>query len=318
VSLCSRRRIVVVSEGETLSHIWSLLASRLAALLKLRARYSAENTNLTPEGEPVVACRPIKSHRCAFSPGPTVTGVIVSRLSEFIPALPLRASPPRSVRSARQDLLVLDGPLDGFDRVLEIDEDFTHPFRLTALVCLCQCISNVAALFYLTVPASNQLSNVVIFLTIAVISLKPCFGPCEPRLCVLRPLSEVTDGLPALIVSASSRYRAPASGAQPFPFAYDGVSLRVRERGKEPGKNEPPSPSSARPVQRPETAFRTQQDDGGLPYGHRWSFRLQAPERREGTLLLGRPFAAPHPLRASPAFAHPLVQDVGFSSTEKP
>src|SRR5215472_6307070 len=105
--------------------------------------------------------------------------------------------------------------------------------------------------------------------------------------------------LPALIASASSRYRAPALGAQPFPFAYDGVSLRVRERGKEPGKNEPPCPSSARPVQRPETAFRTQQDDGGLPYGRRWSFRLQAPERREGTLLLGRPFAVP-PLPASP------------------
>ena len=99
--------------------------------------------------------------------------------------------------------------------------------------------------------------------------------------------------LPALIASASSRYRAPASGAQPFPFAYDGVSLRARERDKERGKNEPPSPSSARPVQHPETAFRTQQDDGGLPYGHRWSFRLQAPERREGTLLLGRPLAAP-------------------------
>ena len=100
-------------------------------------------------------------------------------------------------------------------------------------------------------------------------------------------------GLPALIVSASSRYRAPASGAQPFAFDYDGVSLRVRERDKERGKNEPPSPSTPRPVQHPETAFRTQQDDGGLPYGHRWSFRLQAPERREGTLLLGRPLAAP-------------------------
>ena len=145
---------------------------------------------------------------------------------------------------------------------------------------------------------------------------------CGPRLCVLRPRSEilrcVTHGLPALIASASPRYRAPALGAQPFPFAYDGVSLRVRERGKKPGKNQPPSPSSARPVQRPETAFRTQQDDGGRPYGHRWSFRLQAPERREGTLLLGRPFAAPHPLRASPAFAHPLVQDVGFTSIVKP
>src|SRR5215471_18258570 len=103
----------------------------------------------------------------------------------------------------------------------------------------------------------------------------------------------VTYGLPALIVSASSRYRAPASGAQPFAFACGGVSLRVCERGKEPGKNEPPSPSSPRPVQRLEIAFRIQQDDGGLPYGHRWSFRLQAPERREGTLLLGRPFAAP-------------------------
>ena len=109
--------------------------------------------------------------------------------------------------------------------------------------------------------------------------------------------------LPALIASASSRYRAPASGAQPFPFAYDGVSLRVRERGKEPGKNEPPSPSSARPVQHPETAFRTQQDDGGLPYGHRWSFRLQAPERREGTLLLGRPLAAPTPASFACAFS---------------
>jgi hypothetical protein len=103
----------------------------------------------------------------------------------------------------------------------------------------------------------------------------------------------LTYGLPALIVSASSRYRAPASDAQPFAFACGGGSLRVRERGKEPGKTEPPSPSSARPLQRLETAFRTQQDDGGRPYGHRWSFRLQAPERREGTPLLGRPFAAP-------------------------
>jgi hypothetical protein len=76
-------------------------------------------------------------------------------------------------------------------------------------------------------------------------------------------------GLPALIVSASSGYRARAPGAQPFAFPCGGVSLRVRERGKEPGKSEPPSPSSARPVQRLET--------------DRWSFRLQAPERREGT-----------------------------------
>jgi hypothetical protein len=66
--LCDRRRIVVGSKGETLSHIWSLpFASRLAALLKLHARYSAENTNLTPEGEPVVACRPIKIHRCPLT-----------------------------------------------------------------------------------------------------------------------------------------------------------------------------------------------------------------------------------------------------------
>src|SRR5262249_2993213 len=41
-----------------------LCAWRLASFLKLRPRYSAENTNLTPEGEPVAACRPIKSHRC--------------------------------------------------------------------------------------------------------------------------------------------------------------------------------------------------------------------------------------------------------------
>src|SRR5690348_14081554 len=62
--LCDRRRIVVGRNGETLSLIWSIpCASRLAALLKLRARYSAENTNLAPEDEPVVTCRPIKSHR---------------------------------------------------------------------------------------------------------------------------------------------------------------------------------------------------------------------------------------------------------------
>src|SRR6516165_839387 len=76
-----------------------------------------------------------------------------------------------------------------------------------------------------------------------------------------RPVSEilrsVTHGLPALIASASPRYRAPASDAQPFPFAYDGVSLRVLERGKESGKSEPPSPSSPCPVQHLETAFRT-------------------------------------------------------------
>ena len=124
--------------------------------------------------------------------------------------------------------------------------------------------------------------------------------------------------LPSLIESASSRYRAPAPGAQPFAFPYGGVSLRVRERGKEPGKSELPCPSVAGPLRRLETAFRTQQDDDGRPYGHRWSFGLQAPERREGTLLLGRPFAAPTPLRASPAFAHPLVQDVGFTSIVKP
>jgi hypothetical protein len=51
--------------------------------------------------------------------------------------------------SARQDLLVPDGPLDGFDRVLEIDEDFTHPFRLTALYAcaceLCQLIDRAPA-----------------------------------------------------------------------------------------------------------------------------------------------------------------------------
>jgi hypothetical protein len=63
-STMSGWRIVLGSKGEALSHIWSLpFASRLAALLKLDARYSAENTKLAPEGEPVVACRPIKSHR---------------------------------------------------------------------------------------------------------------------------------------------------------------------------------------------------------------------------------------------------------------
>jgi hypothetical protein len=60
---------------------------------------------------------------------------------------------------------VLDRPLDSLNRVLDVDEDFTHPFRLTALVGLRQCIRNVATLFYLTVPGSNQLSNVLIFLS---------------------------------------------------------------------------------------------------------------------------------------------------------
>jgi hypothetical protein len=55
---------VIGRNGQTLWVLWSLaFASRFAAVLKLRARHSAENTNLTPEGEPVVACRPIKSHR---------------------------------------------------------------------------------------------------------------------------------------------------------------------------------------------------------------------------------------------------------------
>ena len=57
---------------------------------------------------------------------------------------------------------MLDGPLHGLDRVLEVDEDFTHPFRLAALVCLRQCIRNVATLLYLTVRSRNQLSNVLI------------------------------------------------------------------------------------------------------------------------------------------------------------
>jgi hypothetical protein len=65
----------------------------------------------------------------------------------------LRILPVRSLgwnSLARQYLLVLDRPLDSLNRVLAVDEDFTHPFRLTALVGLRQCIRNVATLFYLT------------------------------------------------------------------------------------------------------------------------------------------------------------------------
>jgi hypothetical protein len=65
VRLCCLQRITI--SGDSLSFLSSLLASRLAALLKLRARYSAENTHLAPEGEPVIACRPIKSHRCPLT-----------------------------------------------------------------------------------------------------------------------------------------------------------------------------------------------------------------------------------------------------------
>jgi hypothetical protein len=65
VRLCCLWRIVICGDGGRLWLIESLLgASRLAALLKLRARYPAENTNLALEGEPVISCRPIKSHRC--------------------------------------------------------------------------------------------------------------------------------------------------------------------------------------------------------------------------------------------------------------
>jgi hypothetical protein len=44
---------------------------------------------------------------------------------------------------------VLDGPLEGVDSVLEIDEGFTDPFRLTALYArageLCQLIDRAPA-----------------------------------------------------------------------------------------------------------------------------------------------------------------------------
>jgi hypothetical protein len=46
---------------------------------------------LDAQGESVVACRPIKSHRCPLTTGLTVTAVIVSRLFECIPALPYGA-----------------------------------------------------------------------------------------------------------------------------------------------------------------------------------------------------------------------------------
>jgi hypothetical protein len=49
VHLCGLQRITI--SGDSLSFVRSLLASRLAGLLKLWARYSAENTNLAPEGE---------------------------------------------------------------------------------------------------------------------------------------------------------------------------------------------------------------------------------------------------------------------------
>jgi hypothetical protein len=81
------RRIVSGSDGKTLWLAWGLLyAWRLATFLKLRARYSAENTNLTPEGEPVVTCRPIKSHRYPPHTSPTVTAVIAFRLLGWIMA----------------------------------------------------------------------------------------------------------------------------------------------------------------------------------------------------------------------------------------
>jgi hypothetical protein len=71
----------------------------------------------------------------------------------------------------------LDGPLDGLDCVLQVDEDFTHPFRLSALVCLRQCIRNVATLLYLTVPTRNQLSNRSFFLSQSGHLLNPRFAP---------------------------------------------------------------------------------------------------------------------------------------------
>jgi hypothetical protein len=64
-ALCCLPRIII--SGDSLSFVRSLLASRSAGVLKLRARYSAEDTHLAPEGEPVVACRPIKSHRCPLT-----------------------------------------------------------------------------------------------------------------------------------------------------------------------------------------------------------------------------------------------------------
>ena len=79
------------------------------------------------------------------------------------------------MRDLRQISFVFDGSLDGLDRVLEVDKTFTHPFRLAALVCLRQYIHNVATLFYLAVSGSNQLSNVLIFLS---------QRSSPPRLCV--------------------------------------------------------------------------------------------------------------------------------------
>ena len=112
--LCGGQRITI--SGDSLSFVRSLLASRLAGLLKLWARYSAENTNLAPEGEPVVACCPIKSHRCTPH---TVTAVICARLSDFIPAFgDIHRNPSRFVLAEQLDGLSLQSPLGPNDQIV--------------------------------------------------------------------------------------------------------------------------------------------------------------------------------------------------------
>jgi hypothetical protein len=57
-------------------------------------RPNARNKKLPARNEPVVACRPIKSHRYPLTLNPTVTAVILSRLLEFIPKCPMLFAAP--------------------------------------------------------------------------------------------------------------------------------------------------------------------------------------------------------------------------------
>jgi len=58
-----------------------------------------------------------------------------------------------------------NGPLDGFNRVLDFDEGLTHVFRVTAIVFLRQTLRDVAAVRNLSISCCDQLFNVLIILS---------------------------------------------------------------------------------------------------------------------------------------------------------
>ena len=111
--------------------------------------------------------------------------------------------------NACQHLLVLDGPLDGLDGFLDVDEGLTHPFRLATLVCLRQCIRNVATLLYPHGPGPQSAFECAHF-------LEPCGHFLRALLCRCGPSLRLGNAPRLILLSkhcraASGRARAAPS-----------------------------------------------------------------------------------------------------------